>query len=134
MTEQSHTPQPDTAAPTQQIPAEARNWAVICHLAGLAWVLWWLMPFFGGVIGSALAWHWKKHLHPFVDEQGKSALNFQITALIAWLASALLCFCGIGFFLIIGIAVVDLVQVVIASSKASKGESYQYRGAIHFID
>ena len=33
----------------------------------------------GNVIGPLIVWQLKKDLDPFVDQQGKEALNFQIT-------------------------------------------------------
>ena len=47
----------------------------------------WCFPF-GNVLGPLIVWQVKKDLDPFVDAQGKEALNFQISVALA----ALLCF------------------------------------------
>src|ERR1700761_2896163 len=46
---------------------------MLCHLLGI--------PI--GFLGPLIIWLVKKDTSPFVDDQGKEALNFQITRLIA---------------------------------------------------
>ena len=36
-------------------------------------------------LGPLILWQFKKDMDPLVDDQGKEALNFQITVAIAWL-------------------------------------------------
>src|SRR5262245_22560242 len=56
--------------------AEERNWAVFCHLAALLGTMAWG---FGSILGPLIVWLIKKDSMPFVDDQGKESLNFQIT-------------------------------------------------------
>ncbi len=118
----------------EQIPKDVRNWATACHLAGLGWLLWWIVPFVGGVLGSLILWLIKKDEHGFISEQGKEALNFQISMLIYWLASGLLCLCGIGLVLIPIIAVVDFVLTIAAAIRANSGRSYRYPLTIRLVN
>ena len=67
--------------------SEARLWAMIAHLSGF---LGYFLPVIGSLIGPLIVWQLKKDLHPYVDEQGKEALNFQITVLIAAMVCVLL--------------------------------------------
>ena len=64
--------------------AQARQWAMFCHYSAF---FWFLVPMIGNVLGPLIVWQLKKDMDPFVDEQGKEALNFQIAVTIAGLAS-----------------------------------------------
>ncbi|MBM4026594.1 MAG: DUF4870 domain-containing protein [Planctomycetes bacterium] len=104
---------------------KARMWAMFCHLAGLAWLLP-ITPAFGSVLGPLIVWLIKKNEFPFVDDQGKEAVNFQITMLIYGAVAALLMFICIGFVLLPIVMIVDVVFLVIAAIKANDGEHYRY--------
>ncbi len=113
-----------------EVNKEACMWAMFCHLAGLcAFVL----PFVGNVVGPLILWQIKKDEYPFVDEQGKEAVNFQISMTIYGLISAALSFICIGFFLLAAVGVVDLVFLLIAAVKANNGFHYRYPLTIRFI-
>jgi uncharacterized Tic20 family protein len=49
-------------------------WAMFCHIAAFAFFIF---PF-GNILGPLVIWLIKKETYPFVDEQGKESLNFQI--------------------------------------------------------
>ncbi len=104
---------------------KARMWAMFCHLAGLAWILP-ITPAFGSVLGPLIVWLIKKNDYPFVDEQGKEALNFQITMLIYCAVAALLILLCIGFLLLAVVIIVEVVFTVIAAVKANDGYHYRY--------
>ena len=103
--------------------AEARQWAMLCHYAAFFWVL---APLIGNVIGPLVVWQLKKDMHPFVDEQGKEALNFQITYSVAMMVCGLLAWVLIGFPLMLLVGVAALVLTIIAGIKANAGEAYRY--------
>ena len=108
---------------------DARNLATLCHLCGLLGLV---IPL-GNVIGPLLIWLLKKDEYPFVEEQGREALNFQISMTIALIVSAILVLVFIGVFLVAALALVDLVLVVVASLAASRGEHYRYPVSIRFL-
>jgi uncharacterized Tic20 family protein len=110
----------------QKVGKDARTWAMWCHLAGLAWLLWWIVPVIGGVVGPLVVWQAKRDDYPFVDEQGKEALNFQISMLIYWIISGFLCLGCIGFVLVPMVTIADVILAIVASIKAGNGESYRY--------
>lgn len=109
---------------------DACTWAMLCHLAGLGGFI---IPGIGCVIGPLIVWQIKKDLHQFVDQQGKEALNFQISMLIYGIIAGLLCFVCIGMFLLPAVAIVDIVFLIIAAIKATNGEAYKYPLSIRFI-
>ncbi|AQT97213.1 DUF4870 domain-containing protein [Pseudomonas sp. C 49-2] len=101
---------------------EVRQGAMLCHLAAF---LGFVFPF-GSVVGPLILWQMKKEVDPFIDDQGKEALNFQITVAIAWIACIVLAFAVIGFFLMVALAIATVVLTIIGSIKANKGIVYRY--------
>ena len=140
MSEQPTSPPPiqetpsATPPPTDQTPMreeDARQWAMFCHLGALSHYIG--IPF-GGLIVPIVLWQMKKEDHPLINDQGKEAVNFQLTVLIA----ALICvplvfvFC-IGVFLAIALGVANIIFVILAGLEANKGVYYRYPYAIRFI-
>jgi uncharacterized Tic20 family protein len=101
---------------------EARQWAMFCHLSALLGI--WIP--FGTLIGPLVIWQLKRESDPFIDAQGKEALNFQITVAIASAISLLLMIVVIGFFLFGLVAIGALVLTIIAGVKANEGQPYRY--------
>ncbi|WP_053150280.1 DUF4870 domain-containing protein [Pseudomonas sp. P97.38] len=101
---------------------EARQWAMFCHLSALLGI--WIP--FGTLIGPLVLWQLKRESDPFIDAQGKEALNFQITVAIASAISLLLMIVVIGFFLFGLVAIGALVLTIIAGVKANEGQPYRY--------
>lgn len=125
--------EPQSTDPTVARQADhdknARNLAVLCHLFGLLGLI--IPP--GNVIGPLLIWLLKKEEHPFIEEQGREALNFQITFTIAMMASVFLALVYVGLFLLAILGIVDLILIIMASSAASRGENYRYPFSIKFL-
>ena len=116
-------PQP---SPTdREANLKARMWAMVCHLAGFAGLLP-IMPAFGSVLGPLIVWMIKKDEYSFVDEQGKEAVNFQLTMVIYGVVSAFLLLTCIGIVLLPVVILVDMVLMVIAAIKADDGYHYRY--------
>ncbi|WP_339496136.1 DUF4870 domain-containing protein [Pseudomonas sp. RA_105y_Pfl2_P56] len=101
---------------------EVRQWAMFCHLSAL---LGFWIPF-GSLIGPLILWQVKRETDPFIDAQGKEALNFQITVAIASAICLLLMLLVIGFFLFGLLAIGALVLTIIGGVKANEGFPYRY--------
>lgn len=99
-----------------------RNLAVGCHLLGFIGLV---LPF-GNILGPLVLWLVKREGNPFVDDQGKEALNFQITFTLAVLVSCALMVVLIGFLLLAALAVYWFIVVIVAAVRASHGEAYRY--------
>ena len=97
------------------------TFALLCHLLGI----------FTGFVGPLIIWLLKKDTSPFVDNQGKEALNFQITALIATVG-CIFGFCFIHVLFVI-VQVTRIVLGIMATVEASKGVAYRYPVTIRFI-
>ena len=124
MTEENETKQ------VQIDPKEERMWGMFCHLGAMAALIG--IPF-GNILGPLVIWLIKKNEYPLVDQEGKKALNFQISVSIALVISFLLSFILIGIPLLIGIVIADIVLVIIAAVKINNGEPYKYPFSIEFI-
>ena len=108
---------------------EERTWGMFCHLV----VFLGLIIPFASIIGPLVIWMIKRDEMPFVEDQGKESLNFQITMMLATIVSALLMFVLIGFVLIFVVIIFQFIVVIIASIKANEGVYYRYPLSIRFI-
>lgn len=127
--------QPSTAQ-TLETRSEERSWALACHLSGFAM---YLLPAFGNIIGALIAWLVVKDRSSFADDQGKEALNFQLsTTLYAFSLGVFAVFTlGLGLIFAIplwgALAVFHIVMMVVAAIKANEGVVYRYPITIRFI-
>jgi len=104
------------------VSPEDRKWGLLVHLSAFAGLI---VPL-GTIIGPLIVWLLKREASPFVDDQGKEALNFQISVLIYSAISALLIIVGIGIVLLIIIGIATLILTVVAGVKANEGVYYRY--------
>ncbi|MCF8070028.1 MAG: DUF4870 domain-containing protein [Desulfobacterales bacterium] len=109
---------------------QACTFAMLCHLLALTTFIG--IPF-GNIIGPLIMWLVKKNDFPFVDEQGKESLNFQISMTIYGILSGILCLLLIGFVLLGILVILDIIFIIIASVKVSNGESYRYPMTLRLI-
>lgn len=145
MNESHQTPppphEPVAPAPGNGIAQEQRQWAMFAHLSALLGGLLtggWAFSI-GCFIGPLIIWLIKKDTMPFVDDQGKEALNFNIT--VAGVLFVLYLFgmftFGIGFVialpLMLIVAVAALVFIIIAAIKSNDGVAYRYPIALRLI-
>ncbi|MRH28632.1 DUF4870 domain-containing protein [Microbacterium sp. SYP-A9085] len=104
-------------------PADEKLWATLVHVGGI------FFEFLPALIGYLVL----KDRGPFVNAHTKTALNFQLTLLIAevvgWITALIL----IGIIILIAVYVVRIVFSIIAAVKANRGEFYTYPLAISFI-
>ena len=108
---------------------EARQWGMFAHLSSLVGLV---IPF-GNFLGPLVVWLMKKDTMPFVDDQGKESMNFQITVFIALLVAGLTCLVGIGFFLLPIIGLAAAVMAILAGIKANEGVPYRYPFTLRLI-
>ncbi|MBU3058865.1 DUF4870 domain-containing protein [Pseudomonas indica] len=118
----------------EQVPAplpsqQARQWAMFCHFAAFLGLVF---PF-GNLLGPLIVWQIKKDFDPFVDAQGKEALNFQITVAIAVVACFLLMLVVIGFPLLALVSIGALVLTIIGGIKANEGQAYRYPFCLRLV-
>jgi len=132
-----HDGEPTLGMPTH----EERQWAMFAQLSALVGAL--LTGALGGgwgcFIGPLIIWLVKKDGMPFVDDQGKEALNFNITVAIASVALLLFSVVTFGIGLLIAIplwviiGIAWLVLTIIAAIKANEGERYRYPFTLRLV-
>ena len=132
---------PAPASADGGVSADERQWAMFAHLSailgGLVTAGWAFS--LGCFIGPLVIWMMKKDTMPFVDDQAKEALNFNITVAIIFFVLFMLTLftLGIGILLtgpvmvIVGIA--WLVFTIIAAVKANQGERYRYPMTLRLV-
>lgn len=104
--------------------ANDKNIAVLTHLGGI----------FFGFIPALIVWLLKKDDSPFIGEQAREALNFQITVLIGFVCAWVLTFVLVGLLLLPALVVANLVLCIMAAVGVSKGEDYRYPFALRLIN
>jgi uncharacterized Tic20 family protein len=117
--------QPPPDKPPYVPTEDERMWALIAHLSYLA----------GSVIGfpfvgPLVVWLIKKDQSPFVGDQAKEALNFQLAVMVAVLVLIVTC---IGAILAPVVGIAALVYSIIAALEANKGVYYRYPYTIRLI-
>lgn len=120
------TPQyPQPAAqpgPQPMNPSDEKMWATLIHVGGIFY-------FLPSLIGYLVL----KDRGPFVRAHTATALNFQLTMLIASLVGTVLSIIGIGLVILLAVYVVNIVFSIIAAVTANKGEWYTYPLSISFV-
>ena len=129
-------PPPPSGSPS----AEERQWAMFAHLSALVGgLLTGAVGGWGTFLGPLVIWLVKKDTMPFVDDQAKEALNFNITVaaifLVLWIRTVVTLFVGalLTFPLMAIIGLAALVFIVIAAVKANEGVAYRYPFAIRLV-
>jgi uncharacterized Tic20 family protein len=140
---------------TQDVAAELarmredqiRTWSMLCHLSTFASVF---VPF-GHIFGPLTVWLMKKDEMPLVNDQGKESMNFQISMTIYFIVLMVVFVtgmlsaavqesvfglgvtAGLSLLLMIALGITNLVLVIVASVRSSRGEAYRYPLSIRFI-
>jgi hypothetical protein len=116
-----------TGGPIETNP-QARQWGMITHLSALVGLLG--LP---TIIGPLIVWLIKKQEFPFVDQQGKEAVNFHLTVLIAAIIISPTICIGIGIVLLVILGIGAIVLSIIAGMKANEGVAYRYPWTLRLI-
>ncbi len=96
--------------------------AMLTHIAG---IFFWFIP--------SLIVYLASNENPWIKNQARSALNFQLTMLIASIIGSALIWIGIGFLIIWAVEIVIVIFSIVAALKANQGEAYTYPLSIDLI-
>lgn len=113
------------------VTGEEKNWAMLSHLLAL---LGYVGVPFGNIIAPLVIYLVKKDQSPYVGEQARESLNFQISMTIYALVSGVLTVILIGFLLLAAVWIGGVVLTIIASVKAANNESYRYPFTLRLIN
>ena len=111
-------PDPAAAAPSR----DERQWAMLCHLSAMLMYC----TAIGGFIAPLVIWLLKRDEMPFVADQGRETLNFQITTLLVLIAGGLLAVIVVGFVIIGAALLFHFIVTIIATVRVSEGVLYRY--------
>jgi uncharacterized protein len=136
-----------------------RTWAALCHMVAFAGFV---IPF-GHIVGPLAMWMLRREDSPLIDEQGKEAINFQMSTtlyfvvivtgmILVLLATAAGLFTWavggpmpgalfpinvtiavMGGLALLALAVFNFIAVVVAAARTSSGERFRYPLSIGFI-
>jgi uncharacterized Tic20 family protein len=117
----------DTIQPAPVLSAESKNLATLSHLSAFA-------TFIGipPLVGPLVMWLVKKD-DPFVADQAREALNFNISFLIYAIAAAISIILIVGLIALPAVLIAWFVLVIVAAVRASRGESYRYPFTMRFV-
>lgn len=117
------TPQTQPTSVSPREGSDDKTMAILAHIGGV----------FFGFLPSLIIWLVKKDESPYVNVQGKEALNFQIFIAICCVVSVILMLVLIGVVLIILVSLMNIVFCIIAAVKTSNGENYRYPVSLRLI-
>ena len=100
-----------------------RNYAMWMHIAGLSSYIG--IPF-GHVLVPLILWSLKYKESPFIDQQGREVLNFQLTISFYFIFSYILVFLLIGFLFMAVVFLLHIIATIMAAVKTRNGENFRY--------
>ena len=114
----------------QPLDSEERKWAMTMHFAALVGLL--LAP--GLVLGPLIVWALKKNDSQYLNSQGKKAVNFQLTIVLAAFVVALLSaiirpLLAVAFM----IGITGLVFAAFAGISVYRDGDYEYPFSLNII-
>lgn len=113
------------------VTEKEKTWGMFTHLSAL--IAQFIAPGLGPIIGPLIIWLIKKDTMPFVNDQGKEALNFNISVFIYAIICGLLWVLLIGMVLLPLLGLFWLIFTIVASVKAYEGVAYRYPLTIRFL-
>ena len=117
----------DTAGMVSAESADAKTMGMLAHL----------LVIFTGFIGPLIIWLIKKEQSPFVNQQGKEALNWALTITTAIIACVVVAFIPFVNFLLClvypAIIVCNIVFGILSTIKVNSGQPYRYPICIRYI-
>lgn len=115
--------QPPAGAPLDD--AQTRQWAGLAHLGGILWI-----------VPGLVIWLVFRARSGFVDQEGKKAVNFQITLLIAVVVIAILTIVLPNFLVSLLQFAAWIVSVVFSIQgylAVQRGQAYRYPFSLELI-
>jgi uncharacterized Tic20 family protein len=109
-------------ATTPFSPSDEKLWATLVHVGGI----------FFQVLPALIGYVVLKDRGPFVRQHTASALNFQLTLIVAYVVGIITSIVVAGLLILLAAAVANVVFSILAALAANRGESYVYPLSIRF--
>ncbi|MDH3640213.1 MAG: DUF4870 domain-containing protein [Gammaproteobacteria bacterium] len=110
--------EPPTSADTRAPDRNTRLWCRWLHASALGG---YLIPF-AHIALPVIIWLSKRHLHPFVDANGRAAFNFQISTTLLALIGLFFSVFVIGLLAMVAVAIMHLIMTLVAARRATRCE------------
>lgn len=117
----------ETYPTSYEVSSNSRNLATLSHLS--AFITFVGIP---SLVGPLVMWLLNRD-DPFVEQQAKESLNFNISFLIYGVVATLSIILLVGLIALPVVLVTWFVLVIVAAVKAGNGEDYQYPFTIRFV-
>jgi len=104
-------------------PSDEKLWATLIHIGGI------LFGFLPSLIGYLVL----KDRGPFIRAHSATALNFQLTLIIAYAVGTVTSLLLIGLLVLLAAWVASIVLGIVAAMAANRGEAYTYPLSIKFV-
>ena len=121
--------QPPKTFLNEEHSKDERTWGMFLHLSMLASFV---IPLLG-LLAPIVNWQMKKDQLPIIDEHGKNAVNWLISAAIYFAVGFVLWLLLIGIPIVIAVMVCSVVFPIMAGIKANNGEVWKYPLTISFL-
>lgn len=115
----------------EDVSSTSRNWALWAHLLGL--LAGYVIPF-GNILAPLVIWLMKKEEDAFVARHALEAMNFQLTVLLAYIASGILILVVIGIPLLFAVFLAQVILSIMATMAASRGDEYRYPWTLRMVN
>ncbi len=110
-----------------------RTYTMFLHLVGLLSMMEWITSIISLIV-TWIMWAKRKDESPFLDDQGKEAMNFQLSLLLWAVIGVVTAGLGVGALILgFGIPILRVVGCVRGAIAANKGEYYRYPMTFRFI-
>ncbi len=109
---------------------EDRTWGMLCHISAVAGFL---APCILNIVAPLVIWLMKREDSPFVNDQGREAVNFNITVSICTAICFVLAWIIIGIPLLFILGITWFILVLIATLRANDGVAYRYPFCLRLI-
>lgn len=104
-------------------PEDEKLWATLIHLGGI----------FFGFLPALIGYLVLRDRGPFVRGHSATALNFQLTMLIASVVGGVLSLVFVGFLILIAVSILVIVFSILAAVAANRGQAYVYPLTFIFV-
>ena len=102
---------------------DQRTYALFMHLGSL----------FVGFLVPLVMWLIKKDESPFIDDHGRSLMNWNISLIIYSVVSIIMFLVIIGIFMLLGLILLHLIFSILGAVAANKGDAFKYPMSIPFF-
>jgi hypothetical protein len=109
--------------------SDEKSMAMLCYILAIFGLLGW--------VGPLIIWQTKKDTSPFVNDQAKEVLNWELTIIPVYLLF-MFTFCIpflniLGLLCFMGVGVTNLIFCILGAVKANQGIAYRLPFSIKYI-